>query len=326
MSRLDTATSDLDNGLLLDQEVQTMIQQMVDQGSYLIVPEVGEKGISYPTLEKVLSNRAEEERKEFLERLTSARILDSKLLDKVIVCPSCNSPAVYSKYNCPRCSSFNVGKAMIIEHVKCGYVNSSELFKKGAGLICPNCKSPVGDADYRKIGTSFLCNTCGSRFENPRISHMCNSCSDVFTFKEAKYEPVYQFQLTDEAKRSIAKGTLPLASLVTFLRQKGFEVDLKKDLTGKSGASHNFDLVAKREHPENDRELIVGNFTFEPKEEDIIGLFAKKYDIDPTITLLLALTSPSKEEEAVAKAYGVKILSSGGQASLVQQTAALIGD
>lgn len=209
---------------------------------------------------------------------------------------------------------------MIIEHTRCGFIGSNDLFRKAGGLVCPNCKSTIGESDYRKIGTSFQCNGCGSRFETPRISHMCNSCSDVFTFKEARYEPVYQYELTEEAKRSIAKGTLPLSSLVTFLRGKGFEVHLKKDLTGKSGASHTFDLVARR-----GSDLIVGNFTFEPKEEDIIGLFAKKYDIDPTFTLLLALTPASKEEEAVAKAYGVKILSSGSQNSLVQQVSSLIG-
>ncbi|MHB8565900.1 MAG: TackOD1 domain-containing metal-binding protein [Nitrososphaerales archaeon] len=319
MSKQDTATSDLVNSLLLDQEVQAMIQQMVDQGSYFIVPQVGERGISYPSLTKILQEKSDPEKRDFLQTLANAKILNSKLLDKVIVCPSCGSPAVYSKYNCPRCSSFNIGKATIIEHIKCGYIASYELFKKSSILFCPNCKTDVGESDYRKIGTGFICNSCGSRFESPKISHKCNSCEDLFTYKEAKYEPIFQYELTEEAKRSIAKGTLPLSSLVAFLRQRGFEVALKKDLIGKSGASHIFDIVARR-----GAELIVGNFTFEPKEEDIIGLFAKKYDIDPSLTLLLALTSASKEEEAVARAYGVKILSSGGQNSLVHQTEALI--
>ncbi len=53
---------------------------------------------------------------------------------------------------------------------------------------------------------------------------------------------------------------------------------LKSDLIGKSGATHNFDIVARK-----GADSVVANFTFEPKEEDIIGLFAKKYDVDSHI-------------------------------------------
>ena len=151
------------------------------------------------------------------------------------------------------------------------------------------------------------------------MSHKCYSCEDVFTYKEERYEPIYEFELTEETKRSVAKGTLPLASIVATLKESGFDVGLRRDLVGKSGATHNFDIVAKRGSA-----LVVANFAFEPKEEDIIGLFAKKYDVDPTFTLLIALTPPSKEEEAVSKAYGVMILSSIESHSIGQQIIELV--
>ena len=94
---------------------------------------------------------------------------------------------------------------------------------------------------------------------------------------------------------------------------------MKSDLIGKSGATHNFDIVARKSAA-----LVVANFTFEPKEEDIIGLFAKKYDVDPTFTLLIALTPPSKEEETVSKAYGVMIISSTGTRSIGEQIIDLV--
>ena len=303
----------------MDRDVQTLVQLMVDQGSYSIVPTVGEKGIGYPSLSIVFPNKNDEETRDFLDKLASANILSSSLLDRIIVCPTCASPAVYSKYNCPRCSAFDIGKAQIIEHTRCGYIESMEKFQKGLALICPNCKTTLSEIDYKKIGSSFHCNVCQSRFEAPKISHKCNSCNEVFTYKEAKYEAIHEYSLTEEAKKSIAKGTLPLASLVGSLRERGFQVNLKKELVGKSGATHIFDIVAIR-----DKELIVANFTFEPKEEDIIGLFSKKYDIDPSATLLIALTPPSKEEEAVAKAYGVRLLSTGGRQTLAEQVATIV--
>ena len=319
MSKPDAGTEK--DALLVNQEVQSIVQRMVDQGVYLITPRLDVKGLTYPALSAVFPEKTDAEIQEFLEKLKNAGILKSKLLDKVIVCPTCGSPSVYSKYNCPRCSSFDIGKASIIEHVRCGYIGSKEKFQKGSLLICPKCKNTVGEVDYRKIGTSFECNSCGSRFEAPRMSHKCNSCDDVFTYKEARYEPFYEFELSEDTKRSVAKGTLPLASILNTLKSDGYDVGLRSDLIGKSGATHNFDIVARKEAA-----LVVANFTFEPKEEDIIGLFAKKYDVDPTFTLLIALTPPSKEEEAVSKAYGVMILSSTAERSIGEQIIDLVNE
>ena len=306
---------------LVDPEVRSLIQFMVDKGVYLITPKLDSTGISFQSLSHILPNKTDAEISDFLARLTEAHILRSKLLDKVIVCPTCGSSAVYTKYNCPRCSSFDVGKASIIEHIRCGYIGSKERFQKGNLLVCPKCRNTASEIDYRKIGTSFECNSCNSRFESPKMSHKCNSCEDVFTYKEARYDPLYEYELTEDTKRTIARGTMPLSSIVSSLKEKGFEVGLKEAITGKSGATHNFDIVARKK-----RVLVVANFAFEPKEEDIIGLFAKKYDVDPTFTLLIAISPPSKEEEAVSKAYGVKILSSAGGHSIAEQIVGLSED
>ena len=151
------------------------------------------------------------------------------------------------------------------------------------------------------------------------MSHKCNSCEDVFTYKEARYDPIYEFELSEETKRTVAKGTLPLASIISTLKENGFEVGSKRDLLGKSGATHTFDIVARK-----GGSLVVGNFAFEPKEEDIIGLFAKKYDVDPTFTLLIALTTPTKDEETVSKAYGVQIVYPTGSSSIGKQIVELV--
>lgn len=304
---------------MVDPEVQTLMQRMVDQSSYSIHPKVDSKGISYPEIAAIFPNKTELETKDFLDNLVQARVLNFKLLDKVILCPTCSSASVYSKYNCPRCSSFDIGKASIIEHVRCGYIGSLEKFRKDSQLVCPKCNGIVTEIEYRKIGTSFECNSCGSRFEAPKISHKCNSCDDVFTSREARYEPIFEYSLSEQTKKVLAGGRIPLTSIATTLREKGYNVGIKADLVGKSGATHTFDIIARK-----DGKLVVAKFTFEPKEEDIIGLFAKKYDIDPTYTLLIALSPPSKEEEAVSKAYGVKILHSSANAPIGEQIVKLI--
>jgi uncharacterized OB-fold protein len=307
------------DALLVNPDVQAMIQKMVDQGVYSMSSKLEKGGIVYPILQELFPKKSSKEMNDFLDELTRAGILKSRLLDKVIICPTCGSPSVYSKYNCPRCSSFDIGKTVIIEHIRCGFIGSRDKFQNGDVLICPKCKNLVADNDYRKIGTSFECKSCGTRFEAPRMSHKCNSCEDVFTYKEARYDPIFEFDLSDETKRTVAKGTLPLASIIATLKQDGFDVGSKRDILGKSGATHTFDIVAKKGSV-----LVVGNFAFEPKEEDIIGLFAKKYDVDPTFTILIALTMPTKDEDTVSKAYGVKIISPMGSHTIGKQIAELV--
>ena len=324
-NRLDIGPSkNIDKeSILFEPEIQALLQHMVDQGSYSIHPKVDQKGITYPELTNIFPSKTHADIMEFLDRLVGYGILSSKLLDKVIICPTCSSASVYSKYNCPRCSSFDIGKAEIIEHIRCGYIGSKEKFHQGEKskeLICPKCKGLVNEIDYKKIGSSFECNSCSSRFEAPKINHKCNSCDDVFTYREAAYESTYEYILSEDTKRNLAGGRIPLGSIAVILREKGYDVGMKADLVGKSGATHTFDIIARKGD-----QLIVANFTFQPKEEDIIGLFAKKYDIDPTFTLLISLSPPSKEEEAVSKAYGVKILYSSGSTPVADQILKLIG-
>lgn len=302
------------NALLVDQDVQTLIQYMVSKGKYVITPQIGSRGISYPVLSTVFTGRTEVELSDLLERLSNSGLLKSRLFDKVVVCPTCGSAQVFSKYKCPRCDSFDIAKAPIIEHTRCGFIGSRDKFSSGNLLICPKCKKSVAEMEFKMIGTSFECSSCSSRFETPRISHKCSSCDDVFTYKEAKYEPIRVFELSEDVKRSVATGTLPLESILTKLKESGFEVRLRSSLIGKSGATHSFDLIATR-----DDTLLVANFAFEPKEEDIIGLFAKKYDVNPTFTVLISLSPPSNEEESVSRAYDVKIVSPNGNLSIGEQ-------
>ena len=307
------------NALLVDNDVHELMQYLVRKGKLVITPELDANGIHYPIFSSIFPNKKETEVAQLLEKLATSGLLKFKLLDKVIVCPTCGSPQVHSKYNCPRCNSFDIGKAPIIEHTRCGYIGSKEKFVKANILVCPKCKNDVGMKEYKNIGTSFECNSCGSRFESPKISHKCDSCEDVFTYKEARYEPVRAFELTEDAKRNVAKGTLPLESIMKTMEENGFEVGLRSRLIGKSGATHNFDLIARK-----GRTLVVANFAFEPREEDIIGLFAKKYDVNPTFTVLVALSPPTKEEDAVSKAYDVKVVTPSGSRSIGEELVHLV--
>jgi hypothetical protein len=68
-------------------------------------------------------------------------------------CPSCGSQNVSTRYCCPYCKSFNIQKGSLIEHVKCGYMDVEENFRKGEKLVCPKCHEELKkpDVDYKRL-------------------------------------------------------------------------------------------------------------------------------------------------------------------------------
>ncbi len=295
------------SGLPPSDEVQAFFQQLVEKGAYSFTAHVDENGITYPEVAAVFPNLKEEEIESLLDKLRSNGLLDAKLLDKVSICPACGGTKSYPKYYCPRCSSLDVGRASIIEHFRCGYIGSEESFRQGNEIICPKCKSELRDVDFRRIGTAFECKSCHTRFESPRVSNKCSSCGNIYTFREGKYISVYSYKISESAKNLIAKESIPLAPIISYLRNHGFEVGLDKTLDGKSGASHDFRIVAHKAPV-----FILADFAFEAEENAIIRLFAKKYDLSPTLALLIALlitfTEPSDSQQKISSIYGVNIL------------------
>jgi ribosomal protein L37AE/L43A len=312
-------TSTISEEIYESESVKKLLERMLSDGVYQIIPKLSEKGFSYPILDELFPEKSPLQTSEFLESLVQGGVMKAKLLDRLISCAACGSTMIRSRYNCPRCDSLDVERVSFVEHVKCGYVDSRKRFLRPDGMFCPKCKNPVVESDYRKIGSSFECNSCRYRFENPKISHTCEACQDVFTYRDARYEPIYEYTLTEQAKTAVVKGTIPLQAIKTTLGDFGFEVQLRGTVVGKSGATHTFDVVARK--PDF---LIVANISFEPKEEDVIALFAKKYDIDPKITMLLALSQPSKEVASVGKAYGVSLVTASKVAEMAQQIQSLL--
>jgi hypothetical protein len=306
---------------LLPEKVQAFFLQLVERGVYTFTARVDEKGVTYPEVAQVFPNLKEEQIESFLDKLRNNGLLDARLLDKVSICPECGGTKSYPKYYCPRCASVDVGRASIVEHFRCGYIGSEENFRQGNEIICPRCKSELRDVDFRRIGTAFECKSCHTRFESPRVSSKCSSCGNVYTFREAKYVSIYSYKISDAAKQMIAKESLQLAPVVSHLKNRGFDVSLEQRVKGKSGAYHNFRLVAR-----NGNFSILSDFAFEADENAIIRLFAKKYDLNPTLSLLITFAEPTSADEKIGLIYGVNIVTlKNGSRMIEEQLDKLIG-
>ncbi len=299
----------------LSPKERELLEKLVREGLLEIKPTIGPGGVRYPEAEEALGEEDPEKVRSLLEGLASKGVLESSVVDRVLLCPDCGSPEVYSKYACPKCNSINVDYSELLEHVKCGYIAPREAFSKGEDLVCPNCKTELSgegkgaskDGRYTVIGASYRCEKCGYNFDAPEIVHVCQKCHRTFTYRDAKYAKVYAYKIPDFVLEEIGMA-LPLKeALRAILREKGYNVKIDGKIRGASGAQHTFDVVA-----EKDGKRLVVDVSKTGTQRDIVSLLGKKMDTNPTAAILID-SSGREEVRSLSKVYGITVIEGRGE-------------
>jgi predicted RNA-binding Zn-ribbon protein involved in translation (DUF1610 family) len=313
-------------------EVQSFVPALLlrDSSGYLRPTISFENGISYPEASQLLPKRNNAEVRDFLRRLADAGLLEKKLVDKLIACPSCKGTKIYSKYQCDKCGSFDISAIEVLEHRLCGYIGAKKNFiadtKQSGALICPKCKQTISaDNDYRKLGKTFECAACQTRFESPPIIHNCKKCDRIFTYSDTVYEPVFEYRASPKMKEVFSSGALCLGSISLWLKDRGFRVESPKEIIGASKEKHKFDIVGSAGVMEN---LLLGDFSSYPDNKTIIAAFAKKYDVNQNAkSFVITYEHVSDSIEVLAKTYGISIIVVDQEkpASLNEQLSRMVG-
>ena len=276
-------------------------------------------GYRYPVVEAIVGDASESEA--FLNRLYEAGILERRLYDKIIYCPECGSANISIRYCCPYCKSFDITRSALIEHVKCGYMDVEENFRKGNKLVCPKCHEELKkeDVDYRKAGVWCSCKDCGKSFDIPVTAHFCRDGHTVFTFEDAVIKDVYAYRLREEVKEEAAVGWFLIAPIRDFLVENGFEVESPAFLKGKSGANHMFDIAGYKGTKEKVTVIDLATSTENAvSEQPVIALFAKIFDVSPENAYLVAVPKLSDNGKKMAELYNIKIIEAKNQKDLVK--------
>lgn len=266
-------------------------------------------GYRYPLVEAILGNHGKAEG--FLGKLSQAGILRRELHDKVLFCPGCMSPRISMHYNCPHCKSFNVRKSSLMEHLRCGYIDVEDRFKRGGKFVCPRCGKELAkpEIDYRKAGIWCSCNDCKKSFDIPVPSHFCRNCKKEFAFEDAIYRDAFAYTLSEEGRREASLGRILVMPIKEFLASRGFEVETPGFLKGKSGANHMFDLTAfRKDAPRNVLVIDLASSAEEVSEQSVIAMFAKIYDVTPDKACLVAIPRISENGTRMAKLYNITVI------------------
>ncbi|MGE5195060.1 MAG: hypothetical protein ACM3U2_21410 [Deltaproteobacteria bacterium] len=118
-----------------------------------------------------------------------AGILQPRLLDRVQVCPRCETLATF-RPGCRACRSGRVQREQLIHHYACAHVDRVAAFEEGQCVRCPKCRCRpliVGaDFDYQEGLVNCLdcgwsgnegvpigqCFRCGLRFTGEQTKHL----------------------------------------------------------------------------------------------------------------------------------------------------------
>jgi transcription elongation factor Elf1 len=296
--------------LYKDKNIQAFLSRVLSEEMRDLKPVFDPNfGYRYPVVEAVLGDASRVE--DFLNRLYEAGILERKLHDRIIYCPRCGSQSVSTHYCCPYCKSFNIQKGSLTEHVKCGYMDVEENFRRGSKLVCPKCHEELKkpDVDYRKAGIWCTCKDCGKSFDIPVPRHFCRDCQANFTFEEIDIKDVYAYSLNEEVRGEISAGWIFITPIRDFLLENGFEVEAPAFLKGRSGAKHMFDIAA---HQEGKKGVTVMDLAASTEdvvpEQPVIALFAKIYDVSPESAYLIAIPKLSENGNKMAELYNIKVI------------------
>jgi hypothetical protein len=267
------------------------------------------KGYHFPIVEEILEDKTKVP--QFLEKLLDMGILEKKIYDKKITCPSCGSEHVTFRYCCPFCKSFNIKKSSLIEHIKCGYMDIETKFQQKDKLVCPKCNQELkkADVDYRKAGVWCACKDCNKSFDIPVTENFCRNCHEISTFEEAVIEDVYSYTLKANIKAESSLNWYLSSAISRLLSKQSFKVEASAVVKGKSGANHTFDLIAYKENDPK-KKIVVDIATAEVSvtEQPIIALFAKIFDVTPEKAFLIAVPKINENAKKMAELYNIRAI------------------
>lgn len=284
-------------------ENEELIRKLLQKGILQLNPTLDKTAVHYLEAESAW-NTDFTNVKLLLDALENGKFLKSEPLDWVLTCPHCSSPEMHSKYACPRCKSDNVAFTELLEHIKCGNIGSKDTFMKGSSLICPRCQTVLveGGPDNRVIGNFYQCEKCGHRFDRPDVIHVCMNCGTLSTHQTALYSKVFRFTIPDEIVQELQRELPVLKNLKSKLAEIGFSLQTHARIKGVSGAESVFDIFAEKANIR-----VVIDISTAGDKKDLIGLLAKKIDVNPNYTALIDL-SGSDVPNSLAQVYGITVL------------------
>jgi hypothetical protein len=247
-----------------------------------------------------------------LESLAGESILEKKFFDKFLYCPQCQSLNLRPVYSCPKCGSGNVVRGRVLEHLVCKYVGTEDEFSLKGKLVCPKCKQELRTLgrDYHSLGVLYKCRDCAEIFNQPYIKWRCLKCSSITEGEKITEINVYSYSLNESRKNWLRFELKPRAKLLQFLQERGYEIAQDAKVKGKSGAEHNFDILATRDDGIISYHIAIGVETADKPVgiDKVFDFDDKAYDSGLHDKVLIAIPGLTQEASRFAARQRIRVL------------------
>lgn len=295
--------------LFQDPLIQKLIEAVIKGNPSELKPSYDTtKGYHYIEIDKITGDNNKSEL--ILKQLSDSNILDKKFYDKTIVCPDCGSIRIGFRYLCPRCESGQIDRKSLLEHVKCGGIDSVDRFQQEGKLVCFQCNAELNkdDPELKGIGSWFYCSSCNARFDEPAMRQHCMDCEREFTIRDADFKSLFLYSLNKEIMTEYKRESTIFSQLKPTLEKLGYSVEIGGVIKGKSGTEYRFDLLMREKGTKNP---IVIDVIMESKPigaAPVSSMFAKVYDIKSDRQILIAIPKLDEEGLKLTKLYKIEVI------------------
>lgn len=136
---------------------------------------------------------------------------NTKMIDKLHLCPTCESAHSNLRATCTKCRSVNIQEEDLVHHFPCAHIAPISDFEKegGHGLHCPKCDKAlrhIGN-DYDKPSAIYNCNDCHHTFQQPEYRSLCIDCGEDVPIEKMEETSIYSYELTAKGHSAIQNGT-----------------------------------------------------------------------------------------------------------------------
>lgn len=150
-----------------------------------------------------------EEREFFHDQLLRlGYIRRTRFIDRIHVCPQCNSSHLLFFETCPQCGSSDIKEEPVIHHFRCANVSPESTYLRDGELICPKCKRKLRHlgVDYDRPSSIYSCNQCDHTFMYPDMRAMCTHDRRNWRPDELRGLDVEEYEFTPEGIRAFASN------------------------------------------------------------------------------------------------------------------------
>lgn len=280
------------------------------------------KGHYYKKIDEIVGNNRESE--EILERLVNSDVLRKKFYEMIIVCPKCESFNIVLRYLCISCGSPQIDRQTLIEHMKCGVIDSFDHFQKNGKLFCLRCNKELSkeDKDLKNIGSWFHCSSCDSRFDEPKIVQRCMKCSQEFSIRDSNLKSLFSYEINKDVFTEYENEIVILTNLKPKLEKLGYKVEVSGKIEGESGTLHKFDIIAQK-----GKKPIVIDIIKDSKAIDtakISPTLAKIFDIKSERQILIAIPRFDEESKKFARSRKIETIEDANIIDVVDKIISLL--